>query len=143
MKNEVKNYLDVVNGPRVYGSNNAAGYELPGAPKLTFSLSADYQDHFMGDWDWFARTDVTYRGGFFIDTHDIAKTAPATRMNLRAGLESGGIRVEGYVNNVFDNDEITEAGIAMDTISANAAQNAIRFIAPTKRQFGVKASYRF
>ncbi len=143
MKNKIVNFQDVVNGPRIYGSTSAAGYELPGAPKLTFSTSAEYKDHFVGDWDWLARTDLTYRGGMYIDTHQIAQTAPSYRVNIRVGLETTNVRVEGYVNNVFNNMEATEVGIANNNINALAATQAIRYTAPQKRLFGIKASYKF
>jgi outer membrane receptor protein involved in Fe transport len=104
MKNDIKNYLDVTFGPRIYGSTSAAGYTLPGAPKLTYSLSAQYTDTLTGAWDWFARGDFTHRDGMYLDTHNIAKTAPVDRLNLRAGIQTDMIRIEGYINNVFDND---------------------------------------
>lgn len=143
MHNKIISFQDVVNGPRIYGSTSAAGYELPGAPKLTFSASAEYKDHLMGDWDWFSRIDMSYRGGMYLDTHQIASTAPSVRANLRAGIDTNPIRIEGYVNNVLNNMEATEVGIANNNINALAATQGIRFTAPPKRTFGVKGSYKF
>ncbi|MSO98041.1 MAG: TonB-dependent receptor [Rhodospirillaceae bacterium] len=143
MDNIIRNFADFSNGPRVYGSTNANGYRLPGAPKWTYSASAQYTDALFGDWNWFTRGDVTYRDGMFLDTHNIAKTAPVIRLNLRAGVETELLRIEAYVNNALNNREISEAGVSMDVIGQNVTQNAIRIVAPVKRVVGLKASYDF
>jgi iron complex outermembrane recepter protein len=142
MYNIIKSFQDFSNGPKIYGSTDASGYALPGAPRWTFSLSPQYTDHLMGDWDWFARVDWTYRSRMFLDTHNIAWTAPLSLVNLRFGVTRDKLRVEFYANNLFDNRTVAVAGLASDLINQTFF-TGIRIAAPSKRVLGMKGSYQF
>ena len=143
MHNVMNNYQDFSFGAKVYGSTNADGYTLPGAPEWTFSLSPQYTAHLGDVGDWVTRIDATYRSRMFLDTHDLAWTAPLILVNLRTGITRNKLTVEAYSNNLFNNMTIPNAGISMDVINQNINANALRVIPPVKRVFGVDAHYAF
>ncbi len=130
----------------IAGKQDVSGNVLEQAPKWQWSLSPEYTDHLSGDWDWFARTDVTYRGSYFINQTNESTVAPLILVGARVGATNGNVRMEAYVNNLLDNKEIPEAvggNCCSDVILLNTASSAIRIGVPKKRVFGARVSYKF
>lgn len=146
MDNTITSYVYFPDGNELRGSTVVNGNSLRQAPKWTWSLSPQYEGHLIGDWDWFARADWTHRGKYFIDNTNVAWTAPLDLFNARIGFTNEKIRLEGFVANLTNNKQITEAvsgACCHDIIGNNVTANAIRIGVPKKRTFGVKGSYEF
>jgi iron complex outermembrane receptor protein len=131
---------------RVDGSSNVNGKTLAQDPKWTFSVSPQYTDNLIGDWDWHARVDGTYRDRYYIDDTDVAWAAPLLLFDAHIGVSKDKFTIDGYVKNLFNNNTIPEALAGSgesNVIQNNVSQNAIRIGVPDKRTFGIKASYAF
>ena len=144
--NKIKQY-DYLQGLRlVAGKQNVAGNVLEQAPNWQWSFSPEYTNHLVGDWDWFARTDITYRGSYYINQTNESTVAPLILVNARIGASKENMRIEAYVSNLLQNKEIPEAvggSCCSDVILLNKNGSAIRIGVPKKRVVGAKFSYTF
>jgi len=104
-------YTDFVNGacPQgVAGSCNLTGRRLHQAPRLTLSSSLSYESNIgQSDWKGFGYIGYSYRSGTYsnqaLDPFLYQKGYGL--VDLRVGIEAPGqIRVEAWVNNLFDKD---------------------------------------
>lgn len=144
--NKIIQYELIPTGPRINGKSNVAGNSLEQAPKWTWSLSPQYGGHLAGDWNWFSRLDYTHRGKYFITNVNVAQVAPLDLLNFRLGISDEVMKLEAYVRNLTQNDEIPEAvgnQCCSDIILLNTGASAIRVGVPDKRTFGIKGSYQF
>ena len=128
------------------------GNELPTVPKVTYSLSAQFEDQVsfggFGDWDWFARGDLAHQGSRFTSYANTAETSAYNNLNLRLGVRNGNLSIEAYMLNALDHDEFIGAvrgSIDPWTFTGFGGpnQNEIRISAPLPRRWGVRASYEF
>ena len=99
------------------------------------------------DWDYFLRFDGTYFGKAFNEEKNYSYIGKFWRFNLRAGFEMDDLRIEGYVNNIF-NDDSYLAGARWSDFSGSQLFDFLfsQGVAATpaeKRQFGVKVVHNF
>lgn len=136
----------------VYGSfDGVVGNELPGAPRIAYSLYAMYQGQVglggFGTWDWFGRVDWAHQGSRFVDYSNVAKTAAYDDVSLRFGIRNENLTVEAYVLNALDHDEFIAGFLGIDVFSftgfGGPDRNEIRVGAPIPQRFGMRATYRF
>ena len=121
------------------------GNQFSRTPEYSGSASASYVQTINNDWDWFLRSDYIYRGTTFATNANITETGSAHRINVRGGLESGDLRVELYVNNLF-NDRTPSSLQALFDLSGISGFIGARVLAvglPDKRAWGVRSSYSF
>ncbi|MSO97542.1 MAG: TonB-dependent receptor [Rhodospirillaceae bacterium] len=134
------------------------GNHLPRVPDWSGSATLNYEDSFVGDWNWFGRFDAAYTGKAWDSEANIVKFNDYWRFNARMGVENDNLRVELYVKNLF-NDKNWDFGFR-NVYQGNPVGNAI-FIAlppqfggfgfpqaiiaqpPDKRDFGLRARYNF
>ena len=93
----------------ITGSPYVNGNQLPNASKYQGTLGVKYQDEvamFPG-WDWFARVDYVYKSGSYDLAFNLAETPDTNLVNIRAGVDSGKIRFEGFIDNVTDEHAYT------------------------------------
>ena len=134
-----------------YGSfDGVIGNDLPTAPKITYSLSADYQRPLTGDLDWFARGDLTHQGKKFTDLSNVAWIGDSNNLNLSLGVRNEKYSVVAFANNVTDDDTLLAALPGVDvftfgvlTLPGGALRNEFRFSAPIPRSYGVRFTYNF
>lgn len=98
------------------------------------SLRYDAPIELFGGSNWFARADVSYRDEQFIDEINLDYIESQTLVNLRAGIDTGSLRLTLWVDNAFDNDA--------PTTGFQFAANALVGL-PLGRQAGVTAAYSF
>ena len=141
------------------------GKNVPRFPKTSGSLSATFHQPLQGDWEWFVRGDVFYRGKTFTDPGNLSWIDAHAKANLRAGVEKDDFRLEVFVNNLFDDDHSVTGRRLNDSVfrpgnlgtggmgpvpaplewgpvfGAVAVDQGLIVEAPNKQQFGVRASY--
>jgi outer membrane receptor protein involved in Fe transport len=127
----------------ILGNNNGAGKKLNNAPKYQWSASAEYTDHLMGDFDYFARVDYSHRGAYFIDYANVAKVGHKENVNLRVGMRSDKFTFEAYVKNLTNDKTALGATKGPEALYTPATGQEIRVALPDKRWMGVRASYNF
>jgi outer membrane receptor protein involved in Fe transport len=163
--NKILNYLYVPRGQRIQNNANVAGNTLDQTPELTFTLSPTYTRHFSNDWEWSSRVDYMYRSKIYIDPTNLAWLNARGLVNGRVAFKkSGSFRVELFVNNLLDDDTLSEAGTATNDAvfgpntacppcynpalapvitPAVSVLNIIGFAPPIKRTFGIRFSHDF
>jgi iron complex outermembrane recepter protein len=125
----------------ITGSSNVKGNRIPQVPRYTANLSAVYTRPLAGDLEWFLRPEYSFVGSKFATEANVAETGERHLFNFRTGIESDAIRIEAFVTNLFNNKTPDNIQRAFDGF--NFAAQAIAVSLPRKRQFGVRASYRF
>ena len=131
----------------------ARGKEMPSSPKVSYTLSAQYDDQLNfagGDWDWYGRADWAHQGSRYVTSANLAKTSAYNDVTLRLGARNGNLSLEAYVLNALDHDEFIGGfhGIDLWTFfgingGSPDGRNEIRVGAPLPRRWGVRASYSF
>jgi iron complex outermembrane receptor protein len=124
---------------------NAAGNYLPNAPKYSATAGLEYSN-LVGQWgihDWFVRTDVIYRSGFYLEALNTSKTQDTEIVNLRVGLNWEQVRVEGFVTNLFNNKAFTSGFPDDNFTSFPGYYNAVMVGLPQLITGGVRLRYSF
>jgi hypothetical protein len=128
---------------QVFQSNNApgdgsvAGNKTPRTAPNSLFASLQYSlptNAFGGDSDWFAAADVSYRDEMYIDELNLQTIEARTLANVRAGIDTGKIRLTVFINNVTDEDALT-SGFTFGAVALAGL--------PMPRQAGVSASFQF
>ena len=125
------------NALAILGDANVAGNKTPRTADNSFFASLQYTaptSAFGGDSNWFAAADVSYRDEMFIDELNLETIEPRALANIRAGIDTGNVRVTAFVNNVTDEDALT-TGFRFGAVSLVGL--------PMPRQAGVSASFQF
>jgi len=159
-------YVYAPGGTEIRNSTNVDGNQLPQRPKTTISVSPTYTRPLVPGWDWYSRLDYFYRSRVFVDPTNVAWIGDSNTVNLRFGVNNDrGLRMEAYVNNLFDNGTLTNGAQNLDgsltpnpaiacppCISSTAQPvaaaavgnfNVIGVGLPVKRELGIRASYAF
>ncbi len=91
-----------------------AGNRFRLQPEHSGSLAADYRRTLFGDVEGFGTLTYTYRSDVFFesDNNPLFTEGDVSLVNLRVGLGdvTGGWQVLGYVNNLFDEEYLIDAG---------------------------------
>jgi iron complex outermembrane receptor protein len=117
------------------------GNEVENSPEYTASLTATYRNEFNSTFDWYVGGESFYTSGYWVEDSNILKTEGRTIVNVRAGFESKALRVEGYVKNLFNNDDYPSISTTLDRF-ANLVRTPMASL-PDKRRWGVRAKYSF
>lgn len=123
------------------GSANVTGKKFDNVPEFSGTLSAQYTDHLMGDYDWYGRVDDIYTGKVFADLDNTAYIGASDRVNLRVGFKDKAVKLEGFVTNLTNN--LTYTGTSYGSDNITFANTQLRVGLPQKRAFGVRADYSF
>ena len=132
-------------GPRDCSGNTPARY-----PDSSASFGLAWTDDIgsSGLWSYFIRGDGTYMGKAFSEEANFGWYGKFWRFNLRGGFENDeGLRIEGFVENLFDDDHYLSAARWSDFstgISFGFLTNQGIAITPAyKRTMGLKVVYEF
>lgn len=121
----------------VIGTSDVSGNETPRTPANSLFASLQHQAPLTamgGDYDWFARADVSYRDKQYIDEINLEYLEEQTLVNFRVGVEAGRTRVTLWLENAFDNEA--------PTTGFRFGQLALVGL-PLGRQLGLTAAYSF
>lgn len=124
----------------------AIGKNLPTAPKITYTLGAEYGDKINGDYDWFARADLMHQGEKYSDFTNVAVVGSQNTLNASIGLRSKNITLELFGKNLTDDSTMNAALLGVDAFTFLAQppnKNELRFSPPLPRSFGVRLLYNF
>ena len=138
----------------LFGLSRGEGYRidgntLPQTPKTSGSVSATYNGTLANNWDYFTRADVLYQGKSFTSPTNLSYVDSSIVSNFRVGVSKDNLRVEGYVNNVFDEDgwisaaalgDLSQVPIVFGTFNTLRAASATQ---RRGREFGVRAAFEF
>ena len=157
-----KAYSYVTLGPRLNGKLDVTGNMLYQVPEWTWHLSPQYEDHLIGEWDWFARVDYRFRSRLNVDLHNIAWMGARHLFDVRAGVKNGPFSLDFYVKNLLNDKQFNDAVHKTDVMyiasgacppcytdanppgyGVSPALNEIRLGLPQLRTIGMKASYSF
>ena len=152
VKSKIKSYVYFPTGGRITsacapsnGSTCTIGKSFPLNPiGSTFAITPTWTDHLVGDWNYFLRMDWKHRGKYFIDFTNLAWIPSTDTVDVHIGVKRDDMTIEGYVNNLTNQQEFSSGEVGFDAMSyspANVLQ--VRVILPPKRVFGLRASYNF
>ena len=79
-----------------------SGNAFPFIPEIQYGLAATYRDQLANGWDWFARLDMRHEGEQYMDWFEAGWLPASTKLNFRAGVNPGNVRLEFYVVNLTD-----------------------------------------
>lgn len=125
-----------------------AGNSLQFVSRHVATANFDYQAPLAGNWEWFARGDLSYRSRQYGITTNQFWTGDVTRANLTVGVENGPWTVEVWGRNLLDDDTPTMSLAQRNRASLvlpPAGQGVFRTLAyaPEPRNFGVTLRYRY
>jgi iron complex outermembrane receptor protein len=118
-------------------------------PEWSGSISSGYTAPIQGtEWSWFVNGDVSYVGKTYVDESNLAYCKSYSLTNLRFGGEKGGLRVEAFVKNAFDDDSWAACARWTDFDSAPGILQLTQFqgvaVTPNMpRQLGIRAAIKF
>jgi iron complex outermembrane receptor protein len=132
----------------ITGSTNVNGNQLPNASKYQGTVGVKYTDElvFLPGWDWYTRVDYIYKSGSYDYAFNLAETPATNLVNLKAGVDSGSIKVEFFVDNVTDDKAYTTVLPEYNIRKLGetfAKYDSITLGLPNLITFGVHASYKF
>ncbi|MBL8643059.1 MAG: TonB-dependent receptor [Rhodospirillaceae bacterium] len=169
---EIRDYIDEneqnlrdtdgrIGNEATQGDSNGqtAGNKIPQTPAHQLILTGNFRMPVNNTMDAFLRSDLTYEGNRFDQTHNLARTGDSYLLNIRAGVETGAWSMTFFVNNALQDRtplvitrlfNFNAPLLIPDPITTFAGQ-PLRFTffrdfrvgAPRKRQIGATLLYRF
>lgn len=133
----------------IAGFTQMKGNQNARFPEWSGSISSGYTAPIEGsDWSWFVNGDLSYVGKTFVDESNLAYCKDYTIGNLRMGGEKDGLRIEGFVRNLFDDDSWAACARWTDFDSAPSLGQLTTFqgVAVTPqmpRQYGIRMIVKF
>ena len=133
----------------IAGFTQMKGNQNARFPEFSGSLSTGYTAPLGNtDWKWFVNGDLNYVGKTYVDESNLAYCKSYTLGNVRVGGEKHGLRLEGYVKNVTDNDSWAACARWTDFDAAPSLglltfYQGIAVTPNMPRQYGIRASYKF
>jgi len=125
---------------------DCAGNKTIQFPEWSGSVAATWNASLSADWDYYIRGDARYVGERYADVANSAVLGDFWRVNLRVGFARDDLRLEGYVTNLFDDDNY-EAGQRWSDFSGPGfyftANQGVALTPPRKRVIGLRMSYDF
>lgn len=121
------------------------GKRLPGAPKISYTLSANYETEFMDGVTAYYGVDYLYRGNYFADAANIASSGASEVVNARLGFRWDNMNIELFARNLFNNESPSVAYGVFDSQlhPAGSAANTVLIGLPDRRRIGVRANISF
>jgi hypothetical protein len=131
--------------PQCY--SNLSGNQMENAPKHSLILGGQFKQPVSVNLNWFVEADARYQSKRYTDFYNRLWFNAYWNLDLRTGLSADQWELTAYVNNVFDDDTI-KTGIQSSNFNTGFIGNTTLnngFLAnlPDRRQFGVRANYRF
>ena len=127
------------------------GKRLPNAPEFTATFGARYTAPLSGDYEWYVGSDFSHRGNMYATRLNVELSGVSNLLSLRAGIQSDKLQVEAFVTNLLQDKGIpTFAQSTRYVIPQQGAPANFNFYPqslgygfPDRRQFGIRANYKF
>jgi iron complex outermembrane receptor protein len=145
-------WLDYYNstlGPFAGGATHFNGNQLSRVPSWEGAVSTTYRDHLFGDWEWFARGQMTYTGSMYESEVNVGKTSSFERVDASFGVVRDTLTVEIYAKNLLNDQNwdfasrVPELATIGDLFSGYAKYMGVLVQAPDRRDVGIKVHYKF
>jgi iron complex outermembrane recepter protein len=123
-----------------------SGNKVGKSPRNAWNFSAEWRQQLAAtEFDWYAQFSGLYRSKRFLDEANLAYLPSYSLFNLRLGLESDRLSVIGYVDNLFDDDDIKSAQRIVDFGNPDgfAPGRAYLLNLAQPRNYGVRLNVRF
>lgn len=117
------------------------GLRLQASSKWTVSLGADIDVPVNDDWSVFAGAKYRYQSRQFTGTQNIVWWGPLNRVDIRAGVEHGPIRLTAFVDNLTNTKTVDSVGLSSNLNDLNFIYQYATL--PFLRRYGLTAEYRF
>lgn len=133
----------------IAGFQQMKGNQNARFPETSGTVAASYVRPLEGsDWTFFANGDLSYTGKTMVDESNLAYCKAYTLGNVRVGGEKGGVRVEGFIKNLFDDDSWAACARWTDfdsapTIGLLVNYQGVAVTPQVPRQYGLRVSYKF
>ena len=121
------------------------GKRLPGAPKVSYTLSASYEGKVSEGMTGYIGGDYLYRGNYFADAANIASSGASEIFNARIGVRWDRFNIEIFARNLFNNESPSIAGGIFDSElhPAGSGASTVLIGLPDRRRIGIRASAKF
>lgn len=132
-----------------FGPNgDISGQPMGRTSKVQLNGSLDFQAPLTGKVDWFWRLDGSYQSKQYMDPTALTTIPSRAIVNLRAGVETGGLRIEAFAENLFNEDSPTSAFRDVyfgnyDTGAARIFPYRVTLSYGRQRLLGGRVTYRF
>ncbi len=128
-----------------YACRNVDGNQLEGVSPLQGTLSFDYNFPIGDRLNGYFRGDYDYFGPMWDSEFNLAKTASAEVVNLRAGIASDRWTLEIYGKNITDENSPVRVQRASDVYAGpdNTTNQSVTLVLRRPRQVGVRLGYKF
>ncbi len=134
--------------PSFAPNGDVSGNVLQATAKWQLSGTLDYRQPISDEFTGFLHADASWKSKQFVDATNLTVLPSRGMVNLRIGAESSTFRVEGFVENLFDNRRPT---FAFRDVFLGNYMNGMSVIFPPRitvthprgRELGVRASVRF
>ena len=131
----------------VGGRIDCAGKSAPKFPSWSGAYALSWNDKLAGDWDYFIISDGNYVGRSYTEEANLAYIGNTFRTNLRFGVQSDKLRLEAFVTNLLNNDDLLSASRTADfattTVFGFTSNFGLVVTPPERRRVGLRASYKF
>ena len=130
------------------GQRDCSGNTPARFPDASYSVGLNWTDNLgSSEWDYFILGDAHYFGKAFNEEANFSTIGEFWRVNLRGGFEKDRLRIEGYVRNLFDNDDYL-AGARWSDFSTGVTfgflfSQGVAVTPAEKRTIGLKAVFEF
>ncbi|NMP30097.1 TonB-dependent receptor plug domain-containing protein [Thalassotalea sp. M1531] len=120
-----------------------SGNTPPQVPEKEANLAFNYKGEIDEDTGWFARLSASYDSSRYAHIHNFIETGSRTKVDLRAGINHGGVTLTAWAKNLTDDETPTYIFRYIDAQSFAFSSRAFP-IAPSRgREFGVTMKYSF
>lgn len=145
---EWKNYAN--SGLNAFvGLNSAAGdiyrgdgNKLGRVPKWSGTLSTTYRGRIDDEWGFYVRGDANYVGSAWDSDVNVFKSDAYVRVNAKIGFERENLTLEAFSTNLFNDDTYDVVANTVE-LAGNFTQRAAAVVPAQKREFGLRAQFKF
>lgn len=117
------------------------GKRLPYVPEHKITVSPRVNVPFGNDFSAEFRADLQMQSETFVRADNLQRFKGFENVDLRATLRKGGISLQLFVNNLFDNDTPVAGVRFFDSVNYSVASPLVT--GANRRQFGASLGYRF
>ena len=135
-------------GAGAFGPRDCSGSRPARYPEWQGAISGVWTDSFgSGNWDYYLRVDGEYFGEAYNEEANFSTMGDFWRWNVRGGFERDELRIEGYVKNLFDDDNYLAAARWSDFsgtfLFAFVSSQGVAVTPAEKRTIGLRVVYDF
>ena len=118
------------------------GNHMARVPDLMGTFGATYRGDLFANWRYYARGEVLYTGRAWDSDLNLYRTNAYARVNANLGFIKDNLTLELFAKNLLNDQNYDYAGITVE-LQGSFADRAALVLPAQKREFGLRASYKF